>query len=373
MPVLRCSLAGLAASLALTLPTTLCAQSPTKDSVYLTDGTRLRVEVTAATVAQVTYNQDGAEATVEATRVARIDWHEPPDAYLLAQSQEQQGKFDEAANQYSEAADKSDRQPVREDAQFRAARAQALAGVGDVAKAAGAEKALRELLGATPESFHAREARLLLGRTLRDQDKAGDAVTHLAEMASTARTDAWGPMWEARIQLEHGASQLAAGDAGGARSAFESAVSLVEGQDDNALAMGLHVRAIVGQGETWLVEGKAADALSFFRRYSGTGSGDAGALRAAALTGEGQALLANAGDDLGGLRQAQTALAQAQVLDPGTQETSAKAMYLSGKVLLALGERERDARRRALAYFDSVVALFPATRWAAEARTELGQ
>ena len=59
-------------------------------------------------------------------------------------------------------------------------------------------------------------------------------------------------------------------------------------------------------------------------------------------------------------------------MDSVSGETTAKALFYTGKIFLTLGaDKERDASGRGKAYFDTIVRYYPSTSWAAKARTEL--
>ena len=133
------------------LSSALAAQN---DVVLLKEGGRLRgVTVTAATATDVSYTQGSDEKKVAAAKVRDITWGDAPEAFALAQSLEEGGKFEEAATQFLEAASNAKRPVVKEDATFRGARA-AIAGAGnDAAMAQGAAGRLQEYLDAAPQGF----------------------------------------------------------------------------------------------------------------------------------------------------------------------------------------------------------------------------
>ena len=75
------------------------------------------------------------------------------------------------------------------------------------------------------------------------------------------------------------------------------------------------------------------------------------------------------------VRRAQIVLAKASVLDSQSGEASAKANFYLGRCLTVLGQdHEGDTwKERANAYFQIVVANYPSSRWAAEAKLELAK
>jgi len=350
-----------------------------KDTILTTGGQRIRgVEVTAMTKTAVTYKKGGNEETIESKMVSSIEWDQVPTRFTEALAQEAEGKFEDAANYFQEAVSKTARTPLKLEMRFRAARA-ALAGAGaglDGEKAKSAADALESYIEDAPDGFYARHAQLLIARSLRLQGRASEADAALQAMESTAGSENWGIVWEARIRFERARCLLALGKASDARSAYRRVVTAVDavlgrnGTDLELLA--LKTQSLVGEGETYIAENNQDQALTFFRKYtSAPAPGASTVLQAAALAGEAEALFLKASGDSTGLREAQVAMARANLLDTSNGDTTAKALYYSGKILLALGpERERRAKQRARAYFDTVVQYYGGTSWAAKARAE---
>ena len=233
------------------------------------DGTRIRgVEVTAMTKESVAYKKGASEDKVPASKVAAVKWDGAPDLFGEAQAKESQGAYGEAANLYIEAATKTERQPLVLEARFFGARA-ALAGAGgDQAKATAAGTALQSYLNDAPDGFYVPNARLLIGRSLRLQGKAEEATTALKALEDAVLTEGWGLAWDARAKFERARALLALGQAGSARTAYQSVVSAVDaargGGDDDPELLELKTLSLVGEGETYIADNKPDDALSFF-------------------------------------------------------------------------------------------------------------
>jgi len=347
------------------------------DAIITKDGARIRgVEVTEMTVEAVTYQKGAGDKTVPAAKVASIQWDGAPDLYGEAVVKESQGAYGEAADLYLEAATKTERKPLVLECKFLGARA-ALDGAGsDEAKAAAAGEALQSYLNEAPKGFYVPNARLLIGRALRLQGKPQEGETVLKALEDAVLTEGFGLAWDARAKFERARCLLDLGKASEARAAYQSVVSAVDaargGGDKDPELLELKTQSLVGEGETYLADNKPDDALSFFRRYSGESAGVSSTVRAAALAGIGEALFlkAEASGEQSQLRDAQKALAEACIV-PGTTETAAKALYFSGKVLLALGaDQATNAKSRAMTYFDTVVRYYGTTPWAARARVE---
>lgn len=377
---------GMAVALALTAPAA-AQKGRIKDTIVLSDGSRVRgAEVTAMTVSELTYRRGSKEHKILAGKVEEVQWHEPPEAYLLAQAAEAKGDYEDAANLYLEAAKGTKRAPFAAELQFAAARALLAAAEGDPAQAEGAAAALQRYIDEHPQGFRIPQAKLGLVRALRLMGKPEEAVAKVTALEEEAVRGNWGVLWEAKAKLEKAKALVATRKFDDARSAYRRVTDAIaairaKGSRDPSLTS-LEVAALVGEGETYVAEGKYDQALSYFQRHvTEPHVGEPSALAAAALAGAGEArfLMATADGkvsdpDVRTLREAQMDLAKANVLDTQNGETTAKALYFSGKAVLALGgERERNFRARALAYFDSVVRFHSTSSWAARARAELAK
>lgn len=367
--------------------TATAQRSRIKDTILMTDGSRVRgVEVTAMTMTKVTYRRGSKEEELAAGKVAGVQWHEPPEPYLLAQAAEAKGDYEDAANLYLEAAKSTKRAPFLAELKFAAARALLAAAESDPSKAESAAAALQRYVDEHADGFRVPEAKLGLVRALRLMGKPEEAVAKVAQLEEEAIRGNWGVLWEARAKFEKAKALVAAKKFDEARSAYRSvtdAVAAIRAQGSKEpLLTTLEVASLVGEGETYVAEGKYDQALSYFERHvTEPPIGEPTALAAAALAGAGEARLLKVAADgkvadpeVRTLREAQVALAKANVLDTENGDTTAKALYYSGKAVLALGsDRERNFRARAMAYFDSVVRFHSASPWAARARAELAK
>lgn len=356
------------------------AQGSISDTIVQKDGARLRgVEVTAMTKNAVTYKKGATESTVPASKVASVQWDGAPNMFGEAMAKENQGSYGEAADLYIESASKTDRVPLQLEAKFFGARAALADGGADAAKAAAAGTALQTYLSEAPDGFYVPNARLLIGRALRLQGKAAEAEAAMKQLEDAILTEGWGVAWDAHAKFERARALLAMGDGAKARAAYQEVISAVasaraSGDNDPQLEE-LKTQSLVGEGDTYIADNKPADALRFFRRYSTESADVSPTVRAAALAGIGQALFleAEAAADTTALREAQKVLAEACIV-PGTTETAAKALYFSGKVLLALGsDHAKNSKARANSYFDTVVRYYGTTPWAAPARAEVSK
>ncbi len=356
------------------LSTSLFAQSSIKDIIVTTAGRAHRgVEIVEMTSKTIKFKKGSAENELQSKSLARITWHEPPESYGLALAAMRQGKFSDAANFYSEAADKTERAPLKQDAQFHSADALLRAAGGDKAAAGTAVSALEAFLSANPESFYTANAMLLLGRARRIAGQGAAAETVLKELSQKVLSSNWKTIWDARAKLELAKAQISQQKTDDARSSYRAAASAAKSGASSAELTALKAEAVVGEGETYIAKQQYDQALSYFSKLARNEKDSA--IKAAAMAGEGEALFLKAkkSGKKDSLRRAQLALAAANLEDTQSGSTTAKALYYSGKVILALGkDRESsDFKVRAMAYFKTVVKFYPNSSWAIAAATEL--
>ena len=362
----------------LLLPAALCAQK-TKDTILRKDGSRLRgVEIVDMDTQKVVFKRGAEQQELLASLVAGIEWGEPPETFRTGAAAEAKGEFDNAANLYQEAAKNTERKPLQAEARFLATRALVGAAARQKDRAAAAVDALKAFLKDYPTAWRLPEAKFLLGRALRLDGKAAEAEAALTEVETTAVKENWGVQWDARAKFEKALAQASQGKQSDARSAFQAVQGAVDaavaqvGKPDSDLER-LKVEALIGAGETFVAENRLQDATDYWNRIGGTDK--PAAIQAAALAGKGQALYlrAKAAKDEKLLREAQIALAQANLLDGSNGDATAKALYHLGLVVKALGPaKEGDgAGQRARAYFEIVTRRHPQSAWARLAQAEI--
>lgn len=368
---------GLQIALAVAALAAVSASIGAQDTISTTTGRRIRgVEITALNSSAVQFNQDGTTGEVPASQVLEIRWGDAPESYQLGRGSTNGGNFDAASDQFAQAAQDTSRAVLKTECEFLAAEALSRAAGSDQGKAQRAADMLGDWLGANPDNFRAPDALMARGRALLGAGSPAQAETTFKTLADDSLAKNWAPIWNARAKVEQARALMAAENFAGARTAFRGAASAakaVTGAEYKSEVDSLTAAASVGVGETMIREGNFKDALDYFRELGGR---DADlAVKAAAKAGEGQALFLQAQAKGGseGLRGAQLALATASVLDPLGGETSAKALYYSGMVLIALGpDRETSTfKQRAFAYFETVVKFYGSTSWATLAAEEL--
>jgi TolA-binding protein len=359
--------------LALTSGEALLAQARIQDMLVTTGGRRIRgIEITEMSASTIKYARGGETLDFPAISVAEVVWSDPPQAFLLGRSAARTGKFQDAANAFKEAADATKREVLKAEALYLEADALLRAAGSDQQKASFAADKLTVWINTYPTGYRLPDASLALGRATLAAGKPEQAELTFKKLASDALANNWGAVWSARAKFEEARALLAKGDLGNARSSFRQAQQSAQqagGDAPSPELLTLMAEASVGVGETMVREGQFDEALRYFRDLNNRAPN--AAVRAAAKAGEGEALYLRAKDsgDADALRAAQVALAEANLLDPTAGEVTAKALYYSGMVLLALGPDHESStfRQRALDYFASVTRDYSSTSWASRA------
>lgn len=352
------------------------SQNKYQDTILQKSGQRIRgVQVIEMTAARILYRVGNEESEIPASALARIQWDEPPESFMLARAAVDRADFAEAANLYSETARDTERPALKLEAQFLAAEALVNSSSGDQAKATSAVVALQIYLSDAPDGYRLPDALLLQGRALVGAGRAPEAETSLLELEAKTSSQGWDGIWSVRAKIEKAKAQLAQGKLNDARGSFRAAIAagsaLAKDGSDPEISQ-LIANASVGEGDTLVAENKLELAIEFFRKL--LASADDRAISAAAQAGLGESLYLNAmakGSD-SDLREAQLALATANLLDGNARETTAKALFYAGKVLLALGpdREQQDYKSRAMKYFRTVSRYYPQTVWAGKATAE---
>ncbi len=358
----------------------LCAQEAVKDVLSLRDGRKLRgVEITAATSTSVQYKHRNTTAEVAASLVAEIEWDHPPDEMAQARGAQKSGDATMASNYFLTAAGKTTRAPLKSECEFLAAQALQMGSVKDKAASADAARKLEEWVNANADGFRLPDALLALGRAQVAAEQYPEAEASFKKLADETLSRSWSPIWSARAKIGQAQAQVARRDFANARSTYRSTLSalqsLSEQERKSDEVVGIQAEAMVGTGDSLVREGKFDDALSYFRDEIGR-TAESDAIRAAAKAGEGEAIFLKAqasGAPTADLRRAQIAFAEANLLDTVGGDTTAKALYYTAMVLLALGpDRDGSAvRQRANEYLQAVIDDHAGSRWAALAASEI--
>ena len=350
------------------------------DAVLKKDGARVRgLEITEFLLSGVRGKRGNDPFEIPAHLVTSVEWSNLPDAFVSGRTAMERGDYRNAAQMFGEAINQTDRALLKVDAEFFLIKA-AVAAIGaDKSAAATAAERAKSWLSTNANHWRTPEALYLAGRAERLAGTGGAAAQTLRELDDRATREGFGAVWSARAKMELARTLLADGKASEARTSFQSASAAADSAlttpspDDAELRL-LKTQARVGEGETYLGDKDYTKAESFFH---GLATGSQPELVAAGLAGEGEAifLAALAKNDMALVRRAQIVLAKASVLDSQSGEASAKANFYLGRCLTVLGQdHEGDTwKERANAYFQIVVANYPSSRWAAEAKLELAK
>lgn len=353
------------------LSLSLLAQN--KDIVERTDAKPLRTTILRLELDKLYYKKGkDAEGDLPWSRVRRFKLADAGDEYTRAESAARRGDHKMAGQLFTEAAAKATRPVVKACAQFYAGRALTTAAERNKGLASAAIAALEAYLGENATGYFAPEARIALGINTMRKGDAKAAADILDKCLSDATAQAWRLRWHALARFHKGKALHAAGDFSNARSELQSVANAVQaalGEDNTRPAEleAARAEALMLVGETYIGEKLFAEALRYYR---GLTSGNTPGVKAAAFAGEGQILYmqAEADNDANKLREAQLALANANIEPDTTPLTSAKALYYMGMVLKALGDKEENSAARAKAYFRSVISAYANTPWAQKAR-----
>jgi hypothetical protein len=357
-------------AVAVSLVGVLAAQ---QDSILLQNGGRLRgVSIDAMRLAGIRFHQGTAERALPWRDFAAVEWGAAPDVFVAAEGAVRRRDYAAARQLYGEAMRRTDRPAFVADVQLRQARAAAAAAT-DAASAATAAAALQQWLAGNSEHAGAPTAMLLAARMLRLTKAWTEAAAVLRQLEACQQRFELGPVWAARGKGEDARLQLDQGDAAAAQAGFLAMADAAAGPgmpDEAAELAVLRREAAVGVGEALLAAGAWDAATAHWRTVANSG---VDADLAAAKAGEGEVLLARFGDGSHPVetRRAQLLLAEASVT--GTDDTAAKAGFLLGRCLVALGTAGAGEafRSRARDYWSRVVREHGDSRWAVAAAAAL--
>jgi outer membrane protein assembly factor BamD (BamD/ComL family) len=221
-----------------------------------------------------------------------------------------------------------------------------------------------------PEALLAKAAYAALDGDIATVDQSVAAVQQLAQDGSITAD------WGVRAHVAAGDAKLSAGDARGAATAYTAATSaasaarsaLADRDDLLQRVEDLALQARVGSASCLLANNDVAGARTFYTQLAADGA-DKPDVQAAAANGLAECDFREPGK----LKQAQHAFAQVAVRAAGVPTERARALYFLGQCAEKLGAegREPNARSRATAYYQEVLARYPETRWAQLAQASL--
>ncbi|MEW6741124.1 MAG: tetratricopeptide repeat protein [Planctomycetota bacterium] len=332
------------------------------------------VEVTLEDYREVRHRRaSGPEQTIEASKVAAIEYDDTPAAYTEAVSALAQGNYENAIATFKLAAQQKTKHDwVKEYAALGTAQALKRWAGTQKSRYADAIAAYKAFTKDYPKSRFYAEAQFDLGECESLSGSLEAAVKTFDTLREWAFNERIGVELEIKALDAIADAYLANAKASEARAAFNRVGSFATAQaekakDDllKALLRGYAERASLKEGEILLLERKYPEAERFFEKLLNDAS-LAPDVRAAGLNGIGECQFAQSD-----YKKAQLSFARARVIYFNEKVQAAKATYFLGKCALALGDREPDGPSRAREYFTEVVERFPNTEWAAKARGEL--
>jgi outer membrane protein assembly factor BamD (BamD/ComL family) len=368
---------GTKASLGLGLCIGLLITAPTaaqNDIILRGDNKHIsKCKILKLEIDKVTYMKGGKEQEILVSRIDGFRFGDLPETFTRGQSAENRNDYANAGKLFAECSAAAKDGPVKNSANFFAGRAFSLQAEADAAHANTAVAALESYLATSPNGYYMPEAQVRLAKARLAGGDAAGAETMLAGMVSTATSGRWPLRWVTHIQQTLGTAQFAQQKYAAARSSFQGVAGAADsaiGQNNRYQAelTAIKTNSLVMQGETFIGEKMLNEALSYFQNLSNS---TAKGVKAAAQAGQGQILFLQGASDTSKLRQAQLALAKASTEPDTNDSTSAKALFFMGKVLTALGDKEKNALARAKTYFQSVTNHYPKTSWATKASAEL--
>ena len=373
------SLALLSLAALVLTATGIPAQKKSKDTgsdrITTSQGKVLRkLEVIDEGFREITYKKSGKEQKIPTVEVTKIEWGDVPDSFERAGVAADKGDWEKAANLYQDAANASTRSAFTAAAGYLALDALLKTSTGDPTKASSAASAAQAWIDKNPDHHKTPDTMAMLGKFWLLAAQPDQALAAFKKLEATVNAKTLPTTWLARARYGQAISLTDKGDFQKARQAYGSAAATLRNQDlsKDPEAAAIFVAAEVGTGETMMAEGKHEDAMRNFQQIKMV-AGANEALKTAATCGEAAALveIAIASKDHKKLRTAQDQLARVSAMDLLDGDSSAKALYYLGKVVMALGKDEPDSARRSKRYFESVVQGYPDSSWAVEAQRAL--
>ncbi|PIE22846.1 MAG: hypothetical protein CSA62_10380 [Planctomycetota bacterium] len=342
------------------------------------DGAILRgVEIVQDGLKELSYKRGSRKATIPSLEVRSITWKKTPDSFARAEIAMENGDAETAANLFAEAADQGKSDAFKAASRFLAVDALVKAAGASANKARTAAQAAQRWCDDHPQHRLQTTALRLLGRAEMTAGNAPTAKLAFEKLEKLATSNALGPIWIGEAKLGQGLALMAQKQFGDARKTFVGAYTIVSRLDPKTMpeATPLSVQIKIAQGECYIEEGKLEDARRFYEGLSSLATRSP-AFKTASLCGLGQALYQQGvkDKDIKKLRNAQKLFAEVSATDLLDGDTSAKALYLMGRTLLALGKDHegKDYASRAMGIFRQIQTCYSDSRWATLARKALG-
>lgn len=371
LPLARSLALGLGSFALLLLACPAVAQN---DSIKRKDGKHVKkCKILKLELDKISYSKSGKELNILFSRVTSFRFGKPPEAFTRGQSAENRNDHLNAAKLFAEAAATAKNPAIKGSSNFFAGRAYSIQSENDPAHANTAVAALESYLTDNANGYYMPEAKVRLAKARLAGGDAAGAESMLTSLVNTATSSGWPLRWVAHIQQTLATAQYAQQKYAAARNSYQGVAGAADsamGQDNrhNPELTAIKTNSLVMMGETYIGEKMLSQALSYFQNLA---LSPAKGVKAAAQAGQGQILYLQGGTDQTKLRQAQLALARASTEPDTSDDTSAKALFYTGLVLTALGDKEKGGAGRAKTYYQSVTKFYSKTSWAAKARKEL--
>ena len=345
------------------------------DTITLVDGKTLEnVTIVNESLKDITYKQDGKSKTVASDTVASVDFKKKPKLVDQADSSAHDGDIGGAMSTLETYVggliDGNAKEPLAWAPPYAMQRLIELAAAtGDAEEIV---KAADRLIANAKDSRYLPSAYLNKATALYDMKQTKEALTAIADLRKLIDGQGLGQRWKLEADLAEALSDTSLGAT--RRRARVVEIAAVAGKDYPLVAN----RAKVAEGESY-TEGDSKDfvkAMAIFRQIIADPSADAQTL-AGAYIGLGDCAISRALDQQKANQDANATFKDAAelymrvvVLYPEQTAYRAKAMYFAGRAFEFLGDDTSKSRARLL--YHSVIREFKDSRWATDAKKQLG-
>lgn len=322
---------------------------------------------------ELKYKKGSVNLTLEGIKVRSVDYGDAPESYLMALDKRDEADFENAVALFKAAMAESGVRPwIRLHGAYEMGQTFRLWGGKDRSKF---KDAITQFDAALAAGTKARiRPDILFGRA-RSHLGAGNvdkALADLDTLAQEAQSNKYGVSWELNALYEKAQALDEAGRADEAKREYSRlqtqarSFAGMSGLDapDKKLATEMAGLARLAQGRVLIRNGKPADAERFFEEIVKDDK-EVGGVRAAALVGQAEALIAQKK-----LKDAQLALASVRIRYYKT-DAVAEATYRLGLVAEELGSSEPRGSKLAQSYFLEVAQRYSGSRWAQKAQEKL--
>lgn len=346
-----------------------------QDRVIKMDGTTKSGTFVAATLDEITLLEGKDSVAIRASEVFSLSFSTVPSALRKARGFVAKQDFQNAISHFGQASGEEGGAWLTPLALLEKSEALLAWSSFDPSQAQEALDAFRSWTATYPNHFWSPRAQIGLALAAAASGEMDEAVRLLQEVADLAFSRNLGRHLEASAKVGRCQIYLAAGKATLARQRLEGNGGLVAILDEQSRdpqtprmvrpELALHLAtAQVLLGDC--VEN--LDGLQGAKRYWESLLSQRGSLTPD-VEAAGTIVLARIAQEAGQTRQAQLLLAKVTATLMASPEIQARALFHLGEVSEKLGNNPSPGR----IYYEEILNSFPATRWAAKARTKLGR